>query len=215
MCGQSGVFQTKAGEKGWNLSHFSAKRWCISEIIRIFAAIITITRLTTVFTDDNPARTVHQQMFGGYVRFHPQWLTLEASYYRQSGKTVDSDMQARDIRAWMVAPKATVRLSRRYDCIVGYDCLSGDDFVLRHLPLSGHRRRHLRARPSARPQRRADGQIQVLQRHHPLSRLHPDARHRDDGAPEAGRQQQQRPMGMALAHRHAQPLHHQMVIINS
>ena len=79
--------------------------------------------------DDNPARTVHQQMFGAYVRFHPQWLTLEASYYRQSGKTVDSDMQARDIRAWMVALKATVRLSRRYDCIVGYDCLSGDDFV--------------------------------------------------------------------------------------
>ena len=38
--------------------------------------------------DDNPARTVHQQMFGAYVRFHPQWLTLEASYYRQSGKTV-------------------------------------------------------------------------------------------------------------------------------
>ena len=38
--------------------------------------------------DDNRARTVHQQMFGAYVRFHPQWLTLEASYYRQSGKTV-------------------------------------------------------------------------------------------------------------------------------
>ena len=77
----------------------------------------------------NPARTVNQQMFGGYVSYYPGHLTLEGAYYRQTGKQVTQLKQAVDIRAWMASVKATVKLTEQYGCIVGYDYLSGDDFV--------------------------------------------------------------------------------------
>jgi putative MATE family efflux protein len=79
--------------------------------------------------DSNPARVVNQQMFGGYVNYHPEFMTLEGAYYRQTGKQVNSYKQAMDIRAWMASVKATVKLSRKFGCILGYDYLSGDDFV--------------------------------------------------------------------------------------
>ena len=41
----------------------------------------------------NSPRTEYQQMFGGYVNFHPKHLTLEGSYYRQTGKIVDDERQ--------------------------------------------------------------------------------------------------------------------------
>ena len=46
--------------------------------------------------DTNPARTEYQQMFGGYINYHPKHLTLEASYYRQTGKQVAISMNASD-----------------------------------------------------------------------------------------------------------------------
>ena len=77
----------------------------------------------------NPPRTEYQQMFGGYVKYHPQHLTLEGSYYRQTGKQVDKDKNAGDIRAWMTAVKATVMPAEQYGFTLGYDYLSGDDYV--------------------------------------------------------------------------------------
>lgn len=77
----------------------------------------------------NPARTVYQQMFGGYMNYHPKYLTFEGAYYRQTGKHVNQFMQASDIRAWMVGLKATVKPSDQYGFILGYDYLSGDDYV--------------------------------------------------------------------------------------
>ena len=79
--------------------------------------------------ESNPARTVNQQMFGGYVNYHPKFMTLEAAYYRQTGKQVTKLKQASDIRAWMASVKANVRFCDQFGCIVGYDYLSGDDFV--------------------------------------------------------------------------------------
>ena len=40
----------------------------------------------------NGARTVYQQMFGGYVNFHPKYFTVEGSYYRQIGEMVVKDV---------------------------------------------------------------------------------------------------------------------------
>lgn len=78
----------------------------------------------------NSARTEYQQMFGGYVTYHPGFLKLEASYYRQTGKLVDPEsMVAKKIRAWMAGAKATVMPNDRYGVTVGYDYMSGDDFI--------------------------------------------------------------------------------------
>jgi hypothetical protein len=79
---------------------------------------------------DNQPSTEYQQMYGGYVTFHPEHLTLEGSYYRQTGNLVDVvEMRYRPIKAWMASAKATVKPSDRYGFELGYDYLSGDDFV--------------------------------------------------------------------------------------
>jgi len=77
----------------------------------------------------NTIHTVQQQMFGGYVNYHPKNLTLEASYYRQTGKYVTPDLYSRKIRAWMASGKATYNPTDRYGFVLGYDYLSGDDYV--------------------------------------------------------------------------------------
>ena len=77
----------------------------------------------------NPKRTEHQQMFGGYMNYHPEYLTLELSYYRQTGKEVYTDMYSGDIRAWMIGTKATIQPTDKYGFVLGFDYLSGDDYV--------------------------------------------------------------------------------------
>ena len=78
----------------------------------------------------NPPSTVNQQMYGGYLYFHPKYLTFEGSYYRQGGKMVNPVlMGASKIDAWMISGKATVNPSDYFGFILGYDYLSGDDYV--------------------------------------------------------------------------------------
>jgi len=77
----------------------------------------------------NPPTTQYQQMWGGYFNYHPKYLTLEGAYYRQTGQQVDVYMQHGPIRAWMASGKATIQPSDKYGFVVGYDHLSGDDFV--------------------------------------------------------------------------------------
>lgn len=78
----------------------------------------------------NPPSTENQQMFGGYVNYHPKHLTLEASYYKQTGKWVDPVSKlAGKIDAWMASMKATVTPCGNYGFTLGYDYLSGDDYV--------------------------------------------------------------------------------------
>ena len=79
--------------------------------------------------EHNRPRTEYQQMFGGYVTLHPDHLTLEGSYYRQTGMVVDDSKSATKIRAWMVSAKATIAPTDQYGFTLGYDCLSGDDYV--------------------------------------------------------------------------------------
>jgi hypothetical protein len=77
----------------------------------------------------NPACTEYQQMYGGYVNFHPKHLTLEGSYYRQGGKMVLANKHAMPIKAWMASAKATITPTDNYGFTLGYDYLSGDDYV--------------------------------------------------------------------------------------
>ena len=77
----------------------------------------------------NSARTVYQQMYGGYVNYHSNLLKLEGSYYRQAGKFVSKKMETTKIDAWMASAKATISPTDQYGLTVGYDYLSGDDFV--------------------------------------------------------------------------------------
>ena len=77
----------------------------------------------------NPPSTEYQQMFGGYVNFHPKYLTLEGSYYRQAGKVVNDAKYAGSVKAWMASVKATIKPADSYGVIMGYDYLSGDDYV--------------------------------------------------------------------------------------
>lgn len=77
---------------------------------------------------NNPPATEYQQMYGAYLNFHPKYVTIEGSYYRQGGKTV-MENKAFEIDAWMASAKATVTPNDYYGFTLGYDYLSGDDFV--------------------------------------------------------------------------------------
>ena len=76
-----------------------------------------------------PPSTEYQQMWGGYVNYHPKHLALEGSYYRQTGQDVDGSMSSKEIDAWMASVKATVTPTDCYGFKAGYDYLSGDDYV--------------------------------------------------------------------------------------
>ena len=77
---------------------------------------------------NNPVRVEYQQMMGGYLKYHPQFLTLEASYYRQAGQLVNETF-SKPIKAWMASVKVTANPWERLGLLAGYDYLSGDDYV--------------------------------------------------------------------------------------
>lgn len=78
----------------------------------------------------NPPHNEYQQLFGGYIKFAPEILTLEGSYYRQRGNDVNAtSMHSIPIDAWMASVKATVKPSKYFGFNAGYDHLSGDDYV--------------------------------------------------------------------------------------
>ena len=82
----------------------------------------------TVEDPDNPVATKYQQMWGGYLHFHPRYVTLEGSYYRQTGKIVNEIKYDKPIKAWMGSVKAQVHPSPFYGFEAGYDYLSGDKY---------------------------------------------------------------------------------------
>ena len=78
---------------------------------------------------DNLPRVDYMQFWGGYLNFHPEKFSLEASYYRQSGKRVNEEMYSRPVMAWMASVKAGYKPIQKLSLEAGYDHLSGDDFV--------------------------------------------------------------------------------------
>ena len=84
--------------------------------------------------DYEPAHSLAQQFFGGYVNYHPGFMTLECSYYKQKGRRVLIDPTGEyegnmKVDAWMASAKATVKPADDYGFVLGYDYLSGDDYV--------------------------------------------------------------------------------------
>lgn len=64
-----------------------------------------------------------QQAYGAYVKYAPDNMSFEASYYRQAGKTEEGSL----IDAWMASAKATYNPWKLIGFEAGYDYLSGDD----------------------------------------------------------------------------------------
>ena len=73
--------------------------------------------------EDDEYETMNQQLFGGYVKFHPKNFSLEASYYRQMGKSE----YGLDISAYMASVKTSYTLISPLTLTAGYDYLSGDE----------------------------------------------------------------------------------------
>jgi len=71
------------------------------------------------------AHTEYQQLIGTYLTYTPRFMKAELSYYRQMGH---NDVGLK-IEAWMASGKLTLRPSDRYNVFLGYDYLSGDDYV--------------------------------------------------------------------------------------
>ena len=76
---------------------------------------------------DLPPSTVYQQVFGGYAKYHPWFMTLEASGYYQRGQDVVEKQVPYRVKAWMVSAKADIHYDKRYGFVLGYDYLSGDE----------------------------------------------------------------------------------------
>ena len=65
-----------------------------------------------------------QQIYGAYVKYSTDLLSLEGSYYRQGGKNEDGIK----IKAWMTSVKAKLTPSKVYGFQAGFDFLSGDEY---------------------------------------------------------------------------------------
>lgn len=82
--------------------------------------------------------TAYQQLWGGYLTVNPKPLLLEASYYRQTGKSSLEYKSGHELplKSWMAAVKATYEFNPKFSAYAGYDYLSGDkEFVV---PGPGH-----------------------------------------------------------------------------
>ena len=64
-----------------------------------------------------------QHILGGYIKYSPQNLSVEASYYRQFGRNEDGIR----LDAWMASGKAVYSPWQKLGFVAGYDYLSGDD----------------------------------------------------------------------------------------
>lgn len=77
----------------------------------------------------NQPRVVYQQMLGTYLKYASSFLTAEVSYYRQLGSVVNVYMQDGKINAWMASGKVSLKPFEKLGFDLGYDYLSGDDYV--------------------------------------------------------------------------------------
>lgn len=78
---------------------------------------------------DLPPKMVHQQMLGLYAQYKSSFVTAEGSYYHQLGSYVDNFMQVGKINAWMASGKVSLKPFKPVSFDLGFDYLSGDDFV--------------------------------------------------------------------------------------
>jgi hypothetical protein len=67
----------------------------------------------------------YQQVVGGYISFRPKRWSVEGSYYRQMGR----NEEGAEIDAWMASGLATWTPRDMFGFQVGFDYLSGDDYM--------------------------------------------------------------------------------------
>lgn len=72
--------------------------------------------------DEEKNKTLYQQLTGVYVKYNPNFLNLEGSFYYQSGRT-EHDVP---IDAWMASVEGNYDISNRWRANLGYFHLSGD-----------------------------------------------------------------------------------------
>ena len=72
---------------------------------------------------DDTFHTEQQQLFGAYGKWSPKSFSLEASYYRQTGR----DEYALPINAWMTSAEASWQISQAWKVYGGYFHMSGDE----------------------------------------------------------------------------------------
>lgn len=75
--------------------------------------------------DEESPHTEWQYVYGAYAKFAPKHFSIEGSYYRQGGH----DERSAKMDAWMAAVKAEWQPNSKWSLQVGYDYLSGDDYV--------------------------------------------------------------------------------------
>lgn len=73
----------------------------------------------TIYED----RTYYQQLTGGYLKYAPRNLTLEGSFYYQSG----NDEHKVPIHAWMASVEGNWQINRMLKANMGYFHMSGDE----------------------------------------------------------------------------------------
>ncbi len=71
------------------------------------------------------AHTEYQQLIGTYLSYSPKFMKAEAAYYKQMGY----NEFGLEIDAWMMSGKVTLKPSDYYGFTMGYDYLSGDDYI--------------------------------------------------------------------------------------
>ena len=74
--------------------------------------------------------THQQQLFGAFLDCHPRNLSVQGSYYRQTGH----DEYNRAIHAWMASGEAAWQISPNWRINSGYYHMSGDEF---YVPIEG------------------------------------------------------------------------------
>ncbi len=72
---------------------------------------------------DTENRTYYQQLTGGYLKYSPKNITLEGSFYYQSGKN-EANVP---IHAWMASVEANWQISRKLKTNIGCFHMSGDE----------------------------------------------------------------------------------------
>ena len=78
-------------------------------------------------------RDLYQQLVGGYVKYTPRNMSLEAAYYHQMGRaSLNYTTNTRiPINAWMASVKGTYNFNSQLTAYAGFDYLSGDkEFIL-------------------------------------------------------------------------------------
>ena len=92
------------------------------------------TGLQAGSANQNP-HIVYQQLVGGYLAFKPKYFGLEGSFYYQFGNFGQAGEDGSiPVRAWMASVKAVGKPFPFLHAELGYDYLSGDDYVSVPLP---------------------------------------------------------------------------------